>query len=238
MATLEAIIGASTYNLSDGSLAIRIAEDGTGMAPSRRITDRGPLQHGDTDTDYRLEPRIIRQSFMITPATMSEHYASRKTLHTLFRPSNTAMKLRWTLDNGDVRQIDCYPVAGPDFGTQDREGFAQKFVVQFRAPSPLFYDPTGISVTYGVDSGTVGFIFPISFPVEFGSSTVNQTRTITYNGTFEEYPIVIIQGPITNPVITNITTGDKLDFTGTTINSGTTYTIDLRYGVKTVTDNN
>jgi hypothetical protein len=43
-------------------------------------------------------------------------------------------------------------------------------------------------------------------------------------------------GPITSPVITNAITGDKLDFTGTTIVGGASYTIDCRYGQKTVVD--
>ena len=41
-------------------------------------------------------------------------------------------------------------------------------------------------------------------------------------------------GPITNLVIENETTDEKLDFTGYTLASGQTMTIDLRYGYKTV----
>jgi hypothetical protein len=37
-------------------------------------------------------------------------------------------------------------------------------------------------------------------------------------------------------VITNGATDDKIDFTGFTIGAGVTYTIDLRYGYKTVVD--
>jgi hypothetical protein len=59
-------------------------------------------------------------------------------------------------------------------------------------------------------------------------------QTIAYAGTFPEYPIITVEGPITDPVITNETTGEVLDFTGITIAAGTVYTIDLRYGYKTV----
>jgi phage-related protein len=47
---------------------------------------------------------------------------------------------------------------------------------------------------------------------------------------------VIVTGAATSLKITNTTTGDKLDFTGSTIGTGTVYTIDTRYGYKTVTD--
>lgn len=62
------------------------------------------------------------------------------------------------------------------------------------------------------------------------------SKTIAYAGSWRAYPVVTIEGPITDPVLTNTSTGDKLDFTGTTISSGDTYTIDCRYGFKTVKD--
>ena len=47
---------------------------------------------------------------------------------------------------------------------------------------------------------------------------------------------VRITGPITDAVITNNATSEKLDFTGTTIAAGDYYEIDCRYGYKTVVD--
>jgi hypothetical protein len=236
MATLEAIVGGTTYNLIDGTYALWIGEDGTGNAPSRRITEQGPLQHGDTDVDVRLDPRIFRELFMITPASLSDHYTRRSALIRIFRPSATKMQMRWTLDNGNIRQIDCVVAGGPDFASTEREGFAQKMVVQLRANDPTFYDPTQNVVTFGVGAGASSFSFPISFPIHFGGSTVDQTRTIAYSGTWRDYPVVIIGGPITDPVVTNLTTADKLDFTGITIDTGDYYIIDCRYGYKTVMD--
>ena len=37
-----------------------------GMAPLHRITQRGPFQNGDTDVDFRLDPRIINLPFVAT----------------------------------------------------------------------------------------------------------------------------------------------------------------------------
>jgi hypothetical protein len=236
MATLDAIVGGTTYSLNDGTYVYWIGEDGVGNTPSRRITEQGPLQHGDTDVDVRLDPRVFRESFQIIPASLSAHYDARKALLRFLRPSATKMQLKWTLDNGDVRQIDCVVIDGPNFASTEREGFAQKLVVQFRAADPTFYDPTQIATTFGVGAGAGAFSYPLSFPVSFGGSTVNQTRTITYDGTWREYPVIVIAGPITNPIISNLTTGDKLDFTGITISAGDSYTIDCRYGYKTVTN--
>lgn len=234
MATLEAIVGSTTYNLTDDLVVLWVGEDGVGMADVRRISESSPQQHGDTDIDYRLEPRLFREAFLINPDSLSAHYDRRKSVLRIFRPSLNPIKLRWTLDNGDVRQIDCHYSGGAKFASSDRKGFTQKLVAEFRAADPVFYHPNAISVVYNVGSGSGGFIYPLVFPVSFGGSTVNQTTTIEYDGTFREYPIITIVGPVTDPVVTNQATSDKLDFTGITISAGDYYTIDLRYGYKTV----
>lgn len=60
------------------------------------------------------------------------------------------------------------------------------------------------------------------------------SKTINNGGTYAALPIVYLVGPIEDPVLTNTTTGEVLDFTGITIASGDTYIIDCRYGYKTV----
>lgn len=57
---------------------------------------------------------------------------------------------------------------------------------------------------------------------------------LVYAGDLPEYPVVRINGPISDPVLVNTATDERLDFTGYTIGSGDYYDIDLRYGRKTV----
>lgn len=57
---------------------------------------------------------------------------------------------------------------------------------------------------------------------------------IVYDGDFDSYPVITITGPITSPVITNTTTGDVLNFTGGTVGSAEVWTVDTRYGRKSV----
>lgn len=235
MPVLEAIIGLTTYVLTDGApFALIDAEDG--MAPVRRITDRGPLQHGDSDNDFRLDPLTFPLGLLMSAADIGEHYDNRDLALRVWRPSKTPIRLRWTLDNGQIRQYDVHVSGRLAFSSKDMPGFSQRFVVPLRAADPTCYDPSLQAYTYGVGGGTGAFSFPLSWPASFGGSTVNQTRAIPYAGTWREYPIVIINGPITNPVITNLTTADKLDFTGVTVGSGTTYTVDCRPGRKSVVD--
>jgi hypothetical protein len=71
-----------------------------------------------------------------------------------------------------------------------------------------------------------------------GGGTANAGGSILNSGSWDAYPIITIPGSVANPVITNTSTGETLDFTGATIPANTTYTIDTRYGYKTVTDSN
>lgn len=61
------------------------------------------------------------------------------------------------------------------------------------------------------------------------------TVTTVNLGDVYEYPLITIRGPINNPVLTNLATGDKLDFTGGTLTTGQQLTIDLRTGLKSAT---
>lgn len=237
---IDAIIGETVYPLTDGAPFYVIGDEGFGMAPVDRIVESVPMQHGATDVDFRLRPRTARLRVLTYhgPNEKAEHFDSRAELLRIFRPSRTPIRLRFTLDNGDVRQFDCFAVQGLDFSSATRLGASQTTIVELRMPDPTCYDPVQVAQTFGVDSGGAGFKFDLIFPASFGGSTVDQVRTIAYDGTWREFPVIVIAGPITDPVITNLTTGDKLDFTGYTIEDGDEVTIDCRFNAKTVTDQN
>ena len=64
--------------------------------------------------------------------------------------------------------------------------------------------------------------------------TIGQIAAVAYEGNLPEFPVISIRGPISSPIITNLTTGHTLDFGTITIGAGTTYVIDTRYGYKTI----
>lgn len=237
MTTLEIIRAGNTWSLHDLTGDIQwVGDDGWGAPDVEIITDRGPGQHGDSDTDVLLQPRVGMLKLRAKAESASDHWDIRSTLLRAFRPTRLITNLRWTLDNGSVRQIDVKFAGGLKFGSGERVGFTQFAVVALRASDPTFYDPTPQSVVFGVGGGSGTFAVPLAVPVAVGASTISQTTTITYPGTWRTYPVVTITGPLTNAVITNAATGDKLDFTGTTINAGDSRTIDCRPGKKTVVD--
>lgn len=145
MATWQVISGGTTYNLSDRNPFDVVAVSGVGLAPVRRLSQRGPLQHGETDLGYRLDARSINLVLAISAASLTAADTARDTLAALFGPlSDAPLALRCTRDDGEVRQIDCYAVGLVDaaVGGEDRIGVYQRVGVQLWAPDPLWYDPT------------------------------------------------------------------------------------------------
>jgi hypothetical protein len=62
------------------------------------------------------------------------------------------------------------------------------------------------------------------------------TVTAVNDGDVDAYPLITLRGPIANPVLTNLATGEVIDFTGITVAGSTTLTVDLRSGNKTATN--
>lgn len=239
MTTLEAIVGSTTYDLSNDVDTFHIANDGFGLPPVSRLEEQGPLQDGSTDLGFRLEPRLVQLVLAFRESSYSAYFQKRRTFSNIFKPRNIPIILRFTDPDGNQYQLDTYYIQGLSLNSVEKNTFgfySHKVGITLKANNPLWYDPTQHVYTYGVGAGSGGFVFPISFPVSFGGSTVNQTQTIDYDGDYPVSPIIEIHGPITNPVITNLTTGIVLDFTGTTIGAGDYYTIDTRYGSIAVTE--
>ena len=231
-------VGGTTYNLNgfDATLGMNInylGDQGFGLAPLHRITQRGPLQQGDSDIDFRLDPRILQIPLYIDANSITDHYASRARLLQIFTPSNVIGTLTITTDTS-VRAIDCYILGGMTMDVDASSGYGVKAVVQLRAPDPTWYDPTPVVLTLTPSIAGTAFAIPMAIPLTLGTSSINSTTTVAYGGTWLSYPIITAVGPITGLSITNNSTGQVISLGTVAIAAGTTYTFDLRYGYKTV----
>lgn len=230
---LDVIRNSTTYSLDDGTLCYLKGYDGLGMSPLRRLVEQGPLQHGATDRGFRLQPRTIVLALKIVADSLEDLYDKRSQLLTIFAPSDTVnLQLRWTI-GAVVRQIDCHCT---ELLYANPTGFAQRIAVSLLCPDPTFYNPTGEGATFVLGGGGTALTIPLAVPMVVGASTLDATVVVEHDGNWDSAPIVRITGPITDPVLTNETTGEVLDFTGTTIAAGDWYEVDTRYGEKTVVD--
>lgn len=228
-------------DLTYGTLCYWLKQVGLGMAPIRRLTEQGPDQDGVTDLGFRLDQRTIGLVFGLLAHSPEALELKTERFYQLFKPRDVAYSLRIKhITTGQVRQIDCHTTQGPDFASdEEREGdhsLVWRAAVQVYAPNPVFYDPAAQAVSFGLTGGGGAWTIPWAIPWGIGAADLDQTVAIEYAGQFEEFPVITVQGPITNLIITSNVTGDVLSFNGQTIGSLDTYTIDLRPGKKTIVD--
>jgi hypothetical protein len=228
---LEVIVLGAPYSLSDGVTCKLVQQDGVGLPPLHRISERGPQQHGESDRGFRLDPRIVLLVLGVTGDTM---YVKRDELVSRFKPRDDPIALRWTRDDGAVRQLDCFYIEQMTLPSNVVSRYYMRVPAQFKAADPTFYDPDLEHVVFAITLGAEEFVVPLPIPWPIGAAVLDATTAINYAGTWRTYPIITITGPVTDCVVTNVTTGEKLDFTGVTIAAANVYTIDLRYGQKTV----
>lgn len=217
------------------------SDTGSGMPPIEYITQRGPTQHGVSLVAARLQPRVIQLSIRHMFCDRAHYWDGRADLLNIIRPNRLGILdgniptgfLRQYLSNGKTRQLDCLIQQGPAFapradGQWDEWAFNE--VLQFIAFNPVEYDPKQHTQTLVTSSGAI--VYPITYPITYGADSYS--TTITYTGTWVEYPGIVLTGPMLNPVITH----DDLDLKlalNYEIMPGETVTFDLTYAVKSVT---
>ena len=105
----------------DGFLTIYLSGTiGWGLAPSHRITQRGPFQEGDSDIDFRLDPRVLSLPFVAPASTIDNHFSIRNTLLKVFKPGNDTALLRVSWED-QTRYIDVKVIGGLTMDTDSKD---------------------------------------------------------------------------------------------------------------------
>jgi hypothetical protein len=209
-----------------------------GIAPVTRITQRGPFQDGDTDIDYRLNPRVINLPIVV-PGTSYEQFASnRENLLQMFKPGNDTATFKQVVNEGTFYEIARsinIKIAGATMDSSSTD-FNVRAVIQLRADDPTWYNSTQniAELTY-TQFGTPT-PYPKPYPVPYGAASVNNIISVTYTGTVMASPILSCVGPLTD--LTIVDGGGRIIAFTTSIPAGDTWTVDLRYGRKTIVDQN
>lgn len=209
--------------------------EGFGTPPLNFITDRSPFQHGDTVRDFFLAPRPVQIVMMQNFSSREEYWNGRAALLDAVRPNRITDfanpgKLLYYLANGERRQLDVIIDSGPGFAPPQPGWRAWSFVeaLRFTAHDPAWYDPELQTLNFVQSVGEL--VFPITFPITFGS--FGTTEALQYEGTWLDYPTIVVTGPVTGFSIANLTT-DKQIILDYALPAGTTATFTLR-GQKTV----
>jgi hypothetical protein len=177
---------------------------GLGDVEAENQTQKAPYQDGSTYIGSVLEERIIPIELKITGTSFTDISNKRQVLSRIFNPKGGEGELMLELG---ARNLTVNVVSDfiPKFsGTTD--GFGESFqrcVLQVTAHQPYWTEQLKVSQALKAFQGT--FTFPFSFPIEFG---ISGEKTLLTNAGHVETPVTIeIQGPVVNPQVKNLTTG-------------------------------
>lgn len=224
-----------------------LSESGYGTPPIEYVTQRGAQQHGDTVVGIWLRPRVVQLLIRANWCSREAYWLGRggkaaplrQGLLNSIRPNRQFSLggtqpgiLRKTLPDGTQRSLSVFITEGPRFepdqiGRWDQWSYQE--VLRFTAYDPVWFDPTETRLTF--TNTQTELEFPITFPITFGSFDVT-TNAIT-PGTWQTYPAIQIYGPITAPLVENLSTGQRIQLL-TTLAAGEYVVIELSYGNKSV----
>lgn len=234
----------TVYLLNDGRTRTVLQSAGEGTPPTEYLTTAGPLQDGSTLRGFRLRPRTLIYLIRWQGCSRDQYHEMRSALLDVVRPNQASpygtlaqLTLRKRLNSGAQRAIDVMIASGPEFQpVSGWDGFGFTETLRFTALDPTWYDPVESEVSV-IPTAADNLVFPITFPIVFGTGVVSESTTITYAGNWPAYPVITIDGPLAGASIVNVTTGEELTLSSYTIAAGERVTFDLSYGVKSVTNN-
>lgn len=216
-----------------------LAYGNLGAPPTEFITRRGYKQNGSTEVDFLLQSRTISVELWHSPTCDRQTYwDNRAALHEFLRPNRNG-PLTFTLrtPNGNLRSIIVRADPGLVFPPteQANNSWGIQEPLDFLALNPLFFNSEQAVISLSSEVQTE-LVFPITFPISFGTSGVAlSTGDITYGGSWKSYPIITLTGPYTRAVITNQQTGVVI-YMSVAIIAGQTRIIDLTPGAQSITD--
>lgn len=182
-----------------------ISIEGFGGTPAQLQMQKAPYQDGQTLIGQTLDTRSISIHIKIQEDTVEEAYKRRRSLNSIFNPKLGVGTLRWEPYKGLAYEIKATSDGGPDFPNTQLLNI-QDVIIYLRAPDPTWVNPKKEELVLASFVG--GFQFPFEFPLELGM--VGQSLVIDNKGDIESPVILVFNGPLKNPVITNNTTGKKI----------------------------
>lgn len=226
-----------TYELHVPPGRAMMTETGTGLPEIQYVTQRGPFQDGESVKDFFLRPRLVEIRHRRNCCSREEYWDCRAELLDILRPNRSGTrvpqgKLRKILPGGAIRDLIVTVQSGPKFEAQrnnEWDSWSIDETIRFIAYNPIYFDPTQHSQAFAQGGALT---FPITFPIVF--SSFGNTIDVNYEGSWIEYPTIVITGPLSLVSIVNQTTDENIGLSYN-IPAGHVVTIDLTYGIKTVT---
>jgi hypothetical protein len=187
---------------------------------------------GDFEQFLQVTPNEIRMPILIMGDTAAGVQQALRELRTAMRPQRGHGLLQHGSIDGQTRVLSCIEVGRfRDIGSQSPSAIQAGLI--FRAADPYWQDAADIVQTLSPGGGTTFFQNPV-LPLHLSPSSASGAFYIENNGDAECWPKWMITGPGTNPVLTNVTTGEILTLT-ITLTAGQVLTVDTNPATLSIT---
>lgn len=179
--------------------------------PGMRTTDvERPLEHGVYAQTDLLTARTIELSLTVTGDTQEDAATRLEALKASFEPRTEEAPLVVQLPGFGKRLINArprrcsFPMAG--------SGLAHPVLVQWLCPDPRMYavDEQGDSV--GLPTAAGGRSYDRVYDVSYGAMPLGGRIYVRNDGNVTTRPVIVIAGPVTDPVVRNLTTEQEERF--------------------------
>ncbi len=190
-----------------------LGDSGLDMPPLAFVEDVIPGQAGAQLRDVRV---TVRDAVLPFYMEQDSDGALRDLLRSLARrlnPQRGDGRLRHIAVDGTTRDLTCRYTGGLE-GARVRGQSGPNWrrgALTFRAHDPFWYDATPITSTFTTGAQPLFFSSPFFGSTKLASDTVLGEQTVTNDGDVETWPVWTVNGPATSIVLTNVTTGERID---------------------------
>ena len=197
---------------AQGTLWVLQNFDGWWNGPAPR-TDFVPIpgNHGAYDAPAYLDARTITLEGVAVAVDIASVHRSRDVLASVCGDPSLTATLLVTEPGQPQRQ--CVVRRSAETKTEPVGPFHFAWSMILTAPDPRRYAAVASSAAVGLPGvGSGGLVFPLVFPLTFGTGALGGSLSVTNSGTLQTWPTFTILGPVSSPIIRNTGTGESLLF--------------------------
>ena len=234
------IIWLNDYGLNVPGSRVYVNEPLEGLDKPGVRTSRGTNtgQHGGYIGAQQYEARSVAITGSIFSSDVSEALQKRREIQSRLPIHPEVITVRIQDDDGSMYTFKAYLISFKMDINQAR--MKSIFKIELEAPDPVIYDDAaGAALDARVNQVIPGgFLFSSASPVFGGTfffSAGSDSTTIDNTSEVQSYPIITIEGKITDPVFTNRTAGKSFKLEGYGVDASAVTVIDM--GERTVTLN-
>lgn len=211
-----------------------VAVQGLEPVSVQPVAIKSPSQAGETALDLVVPPRVVVVQGLLQAVSMTDLWPLRRALSrscvaqpVRYNEDMVLGRLRLVRDGQDILELDAVVLSSKFPQPKNNVGVVG-FDIEFYSPSPYWREIEDETATM---SGSGGFEYPLVFTEEFPGGSV--TAEVDNVGDVDAPVVIRLFGEATNPRLTNDTTGEIVQITGS-FTSDEYVEVNTGFGVKSV----